>query len=354
MTGTVDAILNKLWHDTNNPSSLYADAKRLRAAALKTGRVRGLSLGRVQRWLRTQPAYALFRQPSARGLPRGVAARHFAIHSRPGALVQLDTMALTKRNLLSSTFKFAIIIYDMFSTCLSIQLVRTNTSAAAARAFERALNRPPFNSVHVHACLTDNGSEFKGRAFERLCEQLHIQHRRTLVRAPWKAAGAERVIRTIRMFLSKWVHDAQRSGRERANIHLAMSACEAAHNASTNSVLPSHMTPTQALVRSNWERVLLYRLESRAHKDANHTRERPRFLVGQAVRVRTSRINEGGRPRLLGAVGTKSSDQSYSTQTFIIVKIRQTPPTFSYSLRGTVDERLLPGSFDEVSLIAAE
>ena len=100
--------------------------------------------------------------------------------------------------------QYLFVAIDRTSKVAFADLQPQATQATATAFLERVLAKLPYA---VHIVLTDNGVQFThlphhapptAHPFDQLCDQHHIEHRRTLVAHPWTNGQVERMNRTIK------------------------------------------------------------------------------------------------------------------------------------------------------------
>lgn len=123
----------------------------------------------------------------------------------PGYIVCCDT-AVVGRLKETGIVHMAVAI-DGHSSYGSVVLAPARNADMAAAALKRLQREMAELGIdHLGRSLTDNGTEYKGRAshpFEALCARLGIEHRYTKVRHAWTNGKAERFVQTVKDLLEE-------------------------------------------------------------------------------------------------------------------------------------------------------
>lgn len=93
---------------------------------------------------------------------------------------------------------------DRTSKFAYAELHKSQTKMIAAEFLRNLINAVPYN---IHKVLTDNGIQFTNHdhhkhaflhIFERVCNENHIEHRKTKIKHPWTNGQVERMNRTLK------------------------------------------------------------------------------------------------------------------------------------------------------------
>jgi hypothetical protein len=114
-------------------------------------------------------------------------------------LWQADLAEFQKFSTQNKNYKFILVIIDCFSKFVWTIALKDKSASSIANAFNNLLKnetkRRPKN------LQTDNGKEFYNKQFEKIMKTYNINHYSTYTIL--KASIVERVIRTLKLFLSK-------------------------------------------------------------------------------------------------------------------------------------------------------
>lgn len=150
----------------------------------------------------------------------------------PGEILHLDIKKLAKFNKTGHRFtgvmtgsrcngspgwEYAHVAIDDHSRVGRIDIMPDQTKQSAVIALERAVAY--FNSIGVHIVrvMTDNGSCYRAKAFEKACNSLGIKHIYTKPYTPQTNGKAERFIQTM---MREWAYAAQYQTSEQRKAEL--------------------------------------------------------------------------------------------------------------------------------------
>jgi len=128
------------------------------------------------------------RRAAARRRAKRKRAERFLRDLYPGSLVQVDTKRL---NAFGSTY-YQFTATDSFSRFSFISVFRTGSSRSGKRFLSELRDFMPFE---IHACQTDNGSEYL-KEFDEALGELAMDHYFTYPNCPQQNARVERKIQT--------------------------------------------------------------------------------------------------------------------------------------------------------------
>jgi len=194
--------------------------------------------------------------------------------------------------------------------------------------------------------------------------ELDIDHYYTNAQSASKCSYAEEGIKILKMALGRVLEDG------RANVLDKVQAIVRAHNDnSASDVLPPHVAPSDLLLQPS-ERTragassasiaqltaetVQHRRLYRLRRDASVVRAcgRPKYVVGQHVRIDVRRVRGDARANAFGKV----SDRRWTAQVYTIAHVFLGGPLHTYALEEptqTGARLTLPGTFDEDTLVAA-
>lgn len=137
-------------------------------------------------------------------------------HSRPGALVHVDTKKLgrigrpshrvtgDRRDAVRGVgWEFAHVAVDDCTRYAYVEILPDEKRYTATGFWLRALREFRRRGIHVQRVLTDNGSAYRSRAFRKANRWLGITTKRTRPYRPQTNGKAERLIQTL---LRQWAY----------------------------------------------------------------------------------------------------------------------------------------------------
>lgn len=145
-------------------------------------------------WLKGQPAYTLHK-PVRRRYKR----RRYIVETID-SLWQVDLADMQKLSRWNDTFKYLLVVIDVFSKFLWVIPVKNKSAGVTKSAFEYLFTNQARKPVKL---MSDKGTEFNNSIVKTYLENLGI-HYYTSQNPDTKAAVAERVIRTIKTKLYRF------------------------------------------------------------------------------------------------------------------------------------------------------
>jgi len=97
-------------------------------------------------------------------------------------------------------YKYILVFIDVFTKMCYVEVLRNKTALSSLLALEKIIKRLPETPNHL---ITDVGTEFYNRPVEQLLQNYGVEH--YSIRGQHKAAVAERMIRTMKGRLEKYL-----------------------------------------------------------------------------------------------------------------------------------------------------
>lgn len=182
----------KLWSDINFPGS-FRGVKTFQAL-LKSDLNIDVSEQQLYKILRKEPIYLVHLIK-----PYHVKRRPFVTHSY-GEVVQADIGFMFPDP--ESKFKCFLLLIDVYSNKIFIELLENKTSSEVARGLKNIFTK---FGAPIYKLETDNGKEFTGSEPKALYKKLHLvfKTKRGLHKASFAEAAIKQVKRKLFMFLRK-------------------------------------------------------------------------------------------------------------------------------------------------------
>ena len=179
-----DINTDNIYRDLSNPGSLGSISKLKQAG-----------VNNPQKYLRTKDSYTLHK------LTRKRFKRRPFITNGPGNLVCSDVAYLKDYNKSNDGVAYLMIFIDVFSRYLSVYTLKSLKSQDVVPNMRDFFK----NSIYKYSnMVTDEGVEFTSRATMQLLNKLKVCRYHTYNREI-KAAPAERVIRTLKMKIARYI-----------------------------------------------------------------------------------------------------------------------------------------------------
>jgi Integrase core domain len=274
---------------------------------------RGLTnLKAVKSALAKVPSYSKFR-PARKRFPRLPVRINFVNWQWVGDL--LDTSSYYKSRGKREK-KFALVAIDGFSKKLFLEKLKDKKSKSVVEAFKIIFERA---GVTPKLLQTDMGGEFLGRESQAYFKKLGIEQFST--HSYLKGVLVERANRTIRNYLARALY-----ANPKSKWTDFIEDFEESYN---NTVHSSHkFTPNEASLKKNEGQVWL----GLYGKYLFQKPDKPRFSVGTRVRVSKEKL-----------LFSKSSEQNFTGEIFIISKVLKTSPV-TYQL-SDLNKELIQGRY---------
>lgn len=188
---TLEEFLTRTYRNPDQPGSFFG-AVKLRNVAQKAGYNAPLSY--IKSWLQDQNSYNIHKQ--TRKPQRYLQVRV----TGPGILAHTDLMDVGNLAEYNSNIKFLLVLIDSFSKRLDLIPLKSKNAKEVKEALEKLLTKRPFQRI-----VSDSGGEYVNAQVAAMLRRLNIRH--TIARNTSKAFYAERVIRTMRMRMSKYFEE---------------------------------------------------------------------------------------------------------------------------------------------------
>lgn len=307
----MDKFLSSIYYDPKNSAS-FGTVRKLYNASKKGGK--RYTEESVKNWLKKQDTYTLYKPqrknfPTRKILTYGLDDVHMA-----------DLLDASKHSKYNDGIKFLLVVIDIASKFAWVVPLKSKSNQAMVSAFE-SLYTPVKSRVPLHLG-TDQGTEFTGKTVQAVFQKYNVHHYVLYNRQ--KAAAAERLIRTLKARLHKYM-DSQGSERYID----VLQDIVASYNATI------HTTTRVAPKDVNYENVnkVLKRVYAKKQKIAKN----PKYSVGDFVRLSAYR-----------KTFEKSYEQSYTDEIFKIVRVLKTLPV-TYKLQDYYEKPII-GSFYQEEL----
>ena len=315
----MDSYLFDIYYDPKHPAA-YGTVDKLYSASRNDGK--NYTRESIENWLNKQDTYTLYR-PQRRNFPtrKTVAFGIDDVH-------QTDLGDMSKHARANDGVRFILVVIDVVSKYLWVRPLKDKSNISVVEAFKDIYEKAP--SRVPRKLGSDQGKEYTGTVIQRLFKELKIEHYVLYNRQ--KAAVAERVLRTIKAKLHKYM-DSSGSERYVDKLQDFVGAYNAAKHRSIG-IAPRDVDSGNVI------RILRRLYGDRATRLRNTKASvlSAKYKLGDNVRISKFR-----HPF------EKAYEQSYTDEIFTIVKILQTTPV-TYKLRD-YDNEDIKGSFYEKELV---
>ncbi len=237
-------------------------------------------------------------------------------------LVQADLIDVQRLSIANDGVKHLLVIIDVFSRKLWVYPLKNKAGLTVRRALAKwlaSLRRKP------KLFMTDKGTEFKNQHVRRLRE--HYRVRQQWAIGTSKAAYAERVNKTLQILIFKYLTD-----RETNRYIDVLPDLVTTYNTRKHGSLKK-FTPEEADRPGNALAVRAVHME----RYRNVKRRKPRFKVGDAVRVKTD------SKALVDA--RRAYAEQFHGEYFTIVRINRRMPIPMYFIKSMDTDELIKGSW---------
>lgn len=242
-------------------------------------------------------------------------------------LFQADLMFLPDTVHLGKTYKYALVVINCFSKKVWCVPLANKTSDSVTEAMEGVLKQtlPP---KHLH---TDKGTEFVNPTFKSLMQKYGINHYFTF--SEKKAQMAERVIRTLKLWLNKEFY-------LRGNTRWYEILNDVVDKYNSKIHRSTGVRPNEVSVLN--ELKILERLSDKRETKDRATKKKktkPRFRVGDSVRI--SRLKQ---------TFEKGHTYNWSPEIYIVTEVRDKDYPVTYKIKDQ-SENEIQGQFYEQELL---
>jgi len=153
---------------------------------------------KIADFLRTNTNHSIHRRIVKKIFPRRKIITHF-----PFQIFQADLIEYPQYTHANNGNRFILVIIDCFSKMVYAAPVKRKSADYMSDAFEKIFQK--FNKF-PNSIITDQGLEFYNSSVKKIFETYGINHYHTKTKTKWKAAMAERVIRTLKTRLEKYFY----------------------------------------------------------------------------------------------------------------------------------------------------
>lgn len=306
--------LKTFYYDPSHTAG-YAGATNL----LRTAKKHSIPHSDVVNWLQSQNAYTLHK-PIRRRFPR----RHYVVNNIDD-LWEADLVDLRALKDKNDGFAYILVVIDVLSKYVWVELLQDKTCSAVTEAFKRLLDR---SGGRVPVQLqTDRGKEFVGNILQRFLKSRGIHFR--VARSPdVKAAVVERFNRTLKERM--WRYFTHKNTRRYNDVVQLIVKAYNDTKHSTTKMQPAAVTLNNAsIARSNMEK---------RYKQCNR---QPKYKVGAFVRISKAKT-----------AFEKGYEERWSEEIFKIHRIstNRQPPVYELS---DLEGEVIDGFFyeEEISVV---
>ena len=313
----MNAFLKKVYYDPNHPAG-FGTVTKLFKAALQAGKK--YSRKSIRNWLLEQDTFTLFR-PQRKRFPRRQTISYglFDVH-------QADLADMTRYASDNDGVKFLLVVIDVLSKRAWVEPLKDKRNESLVEAFKKIYKD---GSTAPYSLGTDAGTEFTGRAVQDLLKNEYGINHYVLGSSSQKAAVAERLIRTLKTRIRKWM-DSQGSS---AYVHRLQDFVDAYNSTRHRSI---KMKPKDVTF-INAGKVFKTLYGNLALRRSHPLRRLPRFAIGDRVRI--SKYKQAF---------DKGYEQNYTDEIFTVTRVVKSMP-YTYKLKDTYGEPII-GSFYEPEL----
>ena len=155
---------------------------------------------KIAKFLRENKNHSVHRRIVKKTFPR----RHIITES-PFQIFQADLIEYSNSeySYANGGNRFILVVIDCFSKMVYAEPVKRKNADYMSAAFQKILQNLNF---YPNSLITDRGLEFYNSQVQKLFDQYGINHYHTKTKTKWKAAMAERVIRTLKTRLEKYFY----------------------------------------------------------------------------------------------------------------------------------------------------
>ena len=208
-------------------------------------------------------------------------------------------------------YQYILILIDCFTKMAYGVPLKNKTGFATTRAMEKILNDL---DLYPNTLITDQGLEFYNKSFQSLLKEFGIHH--YSIKSKMKASIVERLIRTLKMRIERYLYDRNTKRWISYLPHLINNYNGTPHR--TIGLPPDQVT------EQNREQVF-----KRMFPNIN-VRIRPRLSVGDRVRIVRDKT-----------IFSKGYSRNWSKEVYKITEVKQRSGVEWYKV-STLDDHLLP------------
>lgn len=282
----MEEVLNTIYHDVSHPGGLRS-VKRLYKEASNV--YPGISLKDVKEYLKKQDAYTLHK------LNKKKFARRKILVSKPRRNISADLMDISQLKRYNDNVGYILVVIDSFSRYLKLIPQKNKSGKSTLESIKQVLEDPE-SFQGIKQMFTDKGTEFYNKHVKQYLTDnnvlLYSTHQSGI-----KASIAERVIRTVRGLLYKYLT----LNNTRRYIDV-LKHIEVGYNRSPHRGLGGNKTPLQVHHLRSPHEIRLQFKEMYINKNPNLARFSSSLLrVGDTVRLvsneRTKIFTKSALPR---------------------------------------------------------
>ena len=313
----MNAFLTKVYYDPSHPAG-FGTATKLFNTAVQAGKE--YSKESIRNWLLEQDTFTLFR-PQRKRFPRRKTISYglFDVH-------QADLADMTRYASANDGIMFLLVVIDVLSKRAWVEPLRDKRNESMVQAFKKIYGE---GSTAPYSLGTDAGTEFTGKAVQDLLKKKYGINHYVLGSSSQKAAVAERLIRTLKTRIRKWM-DSQGSQVYANHLQDFVDA----YNATVHRSIK--MKPKDVTFLNAGK--VFKTLYGDVVRRKNHPLRRlPRFAVGDRVRITKYK-----------QAFDKGYEQNYTDEIFTVTRVVKSIP-YTYKLKDTYHEPII-GSFYEPEL----
>lgn len=233
-------------------------------------------------------------------------------------LLQADLMDRVRReNHRNKGIKYLLVVIDTFSRKVWVRKLKTKGGKIVANAFEDILTEAAHPDFPINRLLTDRGSEFKAKDFQKVLKDNGISYQ--WPRFPGHAPHVERVQRTLQSKLGSY----EMQYDTKSYVDAVDKAVETYNNTYHETI---KMTPNQAEEIRNHDKVRAA-LSEYYHKAETKSgkQKTPKFKVGDRVRTAILKSDSGRRVRAF--------NPTFNDDIYVIRRVYKNLPRVMYGVR---------------------
>ena len=305
-----DAELKRLYYNPASPAAFGGVARLVEQAQLL-----GIPEAVVRRWLESQLTYTLHK-PVQRNFNKRV-----VLVNGLDEQWQADLVDMQFAEKVNDGVKYLLTVIDVLSKYAWVRPLTSKTGDALVEAF-----RSIFEEGRVPQRIqTDNGTEFLNKKLQSYFRKMHVHHFVTYNET--KAQIAERFNRTLKDKMFRYF---QYAGQQHRYVDVLQDLVHAYNHSKHRSIKRRPVDVTATNAQRVWHTLYDKKLRS-------HTRQRPKFKVGDTVRLaRKKNLFE------------KGYEEGWTEETFTVYKVVPSKP-YAYRLK-EYDGTKIKGSFYEQEL----
>ena len=193
MAAAIDRYLTKIYYNPSHPAAFGKNSKLFNAAK-EDGK--DISHYQIKNWLRKQETHTLFKEPRDKiKRPRVVVPRKYY-------QFDVDTAHLVKYKKSNDDYSYILICIDIFTRYTWTVALKRLTGKEMVSALEQV-----FAEAKPKVFRSDGGSENTNKVVKKYLEDEGVK--RVITRNETKANYAERVIKTLKTKLTKYMYHKQ-------------------------------------------------------------------------------------------------------------------------------------------------